>query len=162
MTIFQNLEQTVQDYRLCFLEVNTARREAQGIISSIESRAKAEQAQRAERVSELKKQLADNSRSSTVRRLAESELAELEAQHFEPSVTELEAFECCCVDLAQAAKDAEEGRKRLKDLFTAAKAEMDELRAKTLGNHGFDPVLLARAAADLREQFSGMLARIGQ
>ena len=162
MTVFQNLEQAAEDYRLCFLEINTARREGQGIISSIESRAKAEQAQRTERVAELKKQLADNSRSATVRRLAESELAELEAQHFEPSVVEREAFESCCVDLAQAAKDAEEGRKRLKDLFAAAKAEMDELRAKTLGNQGFDPVLLERAAADLREQFSAMLSRIGQ
>ena len=159
--VFKNLEETAIDYRAVVLAIRTADREGRDTICAIESRITAERKQAATRAAELTAITGDPGRSWTIRRMAQAELDELRQRNYGPSTAEQAAFDGAVAELQQATEDARALQKKLTDLLTEARDELEAIRKSTIHDTKNNLSIFSDWPAGLRRDFAAMLTRAG-
>lgn len=151
MSIFDQLTQAVADYDILWTAFRESAQRAADVTKATAARIAADRAQVDERTATLTAQSRDPARPPVVRQLAQQELSRLQGHTFEPSPTEIAAFDAAMRD----ARDA------LRDLFAEANKALSALRAGTLGDQSRD-VELAERRLDGEIRSFGLLGKTGR
>lgn len=153
MRIFAQVEQTVADYDVLWVEVRSKQQQAADITSTVASRLAADRSHADERTATLTAQSKDPARPEIVRRLAQQELERLQERRFEPTEAEIAAFDTAVQDARDALRDARAVRQQLRELFAAADKELSALRGSTLGDQVRDIGLAERHIEGAQQAF---------
>lgn len=105
MNHFDKLVQLKQDFDTTMLAYNTAWREAKDLLDGVKERLDLDRRTNEARATEYRKIVADKSRSVTVRRVAEAELAKMENLEYFATAEEIAAFKELAAEQDQAAAD---------------------------------------------------------
>ena len=151
MSIFDQLTQAVADYDILWTAFRESAQRAADVTKATAARIAADRAQVDERTATLTAQSRDPAHPPVVRQLAQQELSRLQGHTFEPSPTEIAAFDAAMRD----ARDA------LRDLFAEANKALSALRAGTLGDQSRD-VELAERRLDGEIRSFGLLGKTGR
>ena len=151
MSIFDQLTQAVADYDILWTAFRESAQRAADVTKATAARIAADRAQVDERTATLTAQSRDPARPPVVRQLAQQALSRLQGHTFEPSPTEIAAFDAAMRD----ARDA------LRDLFAEANKALSALRAGTLGDQSRD-VELAERRLDGEIRSFGLLGKTGR
>lgn len=92
MSCFDLLLQLKQDFDTTMLAYNTAWREGKDLIEGVKERLAMDRRRDEERAAELRQTVANTSRSVTVRRVAEAELAKMDGLEYFATPEEIAAF----------------------------------------------------------------------
>lgn len=133
MTVYDAFLQRVEDYKVCKLTINAARRNAKDIAAAVAARLEAERVQTAARIKELEKQQNDPERSSTVLAVGAIELEQLRNREFRVLPEERAAFEEEISRADTAYTDLYTLIPQIREAISNLNAEITEQRKKTLG-----------------------------
>ena len=161
MSIFDQLTQAVADYDILWTAFRESAQRAADVTKATAARIAADRAQVDERTATLTAQRRDPARPPVVRQLAQQELSRLQGHTFEPSPTEIAAFDAAMRDARDALRDAQTVRGQLRDLFAEANKALSALRAGTLGDQSRD-VELAERRLDGEIRSFGLLGKTGR
>lgn len=91
MKEFDKLTELHEDFSITWAEVKIVRREAEDMISAVQTRLHNERKRNEERIAELQQTMSDPSRSETVRRVAGAELARIRDCKYYANAAEVDA-----------------------------------------------------------------------
>lgn len=131
--IFDRVETLVGDFAATLAAIHKANKEQGEIITATRARIDADKMRVEARRTELQAAVKDNGRSVTVRSLAQAELDGLSATEFKPTAAEQAAFGDATARAEQAIADLRRTRDELRTALAAASAELQGIRADTIG-----------------------------
>ena len=133
--IFDRVETLAGDFTATLAAVHATNKEQGEIITATRARIDADKMRVEARCTELQAAVKDNSRSVTVRSLAQAELDGLSASatEFKPTAAEQAAFGDATARAEQAIADLHRTRDELRTALAAASAELEGIRADTIG-----------------------------
>lgn len=131
--IFDRVETLVGDFAATLAAIHKANKEQGEIITATRARMEADKQRVEARRAELQAAVKDNGRSATVRSLAQAELDGLSATEFKPTAAEQAAFGDATARAEQAIADLRQTRDELRTALAAASAELQGIRADTIG-----------------------------
>lgn len=131
--IFDRVETLVGDFAATLAAIHKANKEQGEIITATRARMEADKQRVEARRAELQAAVKDNGRSVTVRSLAQAELDGLSATEFKPTAAEQAAFGDATARAEQAIADLRRTRDELRTALAAASAELQGIRADTIG-----------------------------
>lgn len=152
MSCFDLLMQLKQDFDTTMLAYNAARREANDLIDGVKERLDLERRTDEARATEYRKIVADKSRSVTVRRVAEAELAKMENLEYFATAEEIAAFKELAAEQDQAVADIKRINDDILIAIQASEKTIKEIREKTRGRN--DLVLLPRGTKSQKGAFN--------
>lgn len=131
--IFDRVETLAGDFAATLAAIHKANKEQGEIITAARARIDADKMRVEARRTELQAAVKDNGRSVTVRSLAQAELDGLSATEFKPTAAEQAAFGDATARAEQAIADLRRTRDELRTALAAASAELQGIRADTIG-----------------------------
>lgn len=140
MNVFEKLLQLHEDFNTTWTAFNVARHDAADMIKAVAERMERDSRQNAERVADLRQIAADSSRSATVRRVAEDELAKIDGREFFATTAEIEAFVDLIKQQSEALKDIRGINEDIFDTVKAAEAKIKDIRLATRGHSSLQVV----------------------
>lgn len=132
-SIFDQVETLAGDFAATLAAIHKANKEQGEIITAARARIDADKMRVEARRTELQAAVKDNGRSVTVRSLAQAELDGLSATEFKPTAAEQAAFGDATARAEQAIADLRRTRDELRTALAAASAELQGIRADTIG-----------------------------
>lgn len=154
MSCFDLLLQLKQDFDTTMLAYNTAWRECKDLIEGVKERLAMDRRRDEERAAELRQTVANTSRSVTVRRVAEAELAKMDGLEYFATPEEIAAFKELAAEQDQAVQDIEKINKNILVAIQAAESTIKEIREKTRGRN--DLALLPRGTKSQKGTFNSL------
>lgn len=130
--IFSHVETLAADFSAIVGAINSAHTEQRDIVETARARMAADEQRVEARRAELQAAVKDNSRSETVRSLAQAELDGLNAEKYAPTAAEQAAFGDATARAEQAIADLRQTRDELRTALAAASAELGGIRADTI------------------------------
>lgn len=152
MSCFDLLMQLKQDFDTTMMAYNVANREAKDLLDGVKERLGLERRTDEARATEYRKIVADKSRSVTVRRVAEAELAKMENLEYFATAEEVAAFKELTAEQDQAAEDLKTINDNILIAIQAAEKTIKEIREKTRGRN--DLALLPRWTKGQKAEFN--------
>lgn len=152
MNCFDLLVELKQDFDTTMLAYNVANREAKDLLDGVKERLELERRTNEARAAEHKKTVANTSRSATVRRVAEAELAKIEDLEYFATPEEIAAFKELAAEQDQAAEDLIKINDNILIAIQAAEKTIKEIREKTRGRN--DLALLPRWTKGQKAEFN--------
>ena len=131
--IFDRVETLAGDFAATLAAIHKANKEQGEIITAARARIDADKMRVEARRTELRAAVKDNRRSVTVRSLAQTELDGLSETEFKPTAAEQAAFGDATARAEQAIADLRRTRDELRTALAAASAELQGIRADTIG-----------------------------
>lgn len=131
--IFDRVETLAGDFAATLAAIHKANKEQGEIITAARARIDADKMRVEARRTELRAAVKDNGRSVTVRSLAQTELDGLSETEFKPTAAEQAAFGDATARAEQAIADLRRTRDELRTALAAASAELQGIRADTIG-----------------------------
>ncbi len=125
--IFDQLRKCCEDYDVLWLENETKKQSVEELASAIRGRVARDRKANASRIADLEARMSDTSRSDTVRRVAEMELAKLKALTFTPTDEEIAMLEDEVKLHEQVYNDARILHKKIGDLYSGARHEINKI-----------------------------------
>ncbi len=152
MNTFDRITQMHGDYNLTVQQLKEADKAAHDIVGAVRSRLQADREQTTARTAHLTAQAADLSRSETVRRVAEMELAQLRSRTVTATEEETAAFEAELRKAETAKKDAAEIQRQMRGALNEAQKSLAEISAAVMGDE--TPSLATAWADGVRHDFA--------
>lgn len=134
----KELARLVAAYTTCWDANLDIDREAHVLLSAVAERIEAMKEKDAIRIAELEATVSDKSRSMTVRRVAEMDLAALKQTQYSPTKEEREAFEDVIARWNQGVSDARTLGIDLKQAINDCRKAIDGAISVTIGNQRYD------------------------
>lgn len=135
---FAQVEALAGDFAATLAAIHATNKEQGEIITATRARIDADKMRVEARRTELQAAVKDNNRSATVRSLAQAELDGLSAAEFKPTAAEQAAFGDATARAEQAIADLRRTRDELRAALAAASAELEGIRADTIGKTDVD------------------------
>lgn len=155
-TIFTMLSEQVEEFNACWAAVQETDKAMHEITTAAKSRISANRAYTDDRIAELKKQLADNSRTVTLHNMARRELEKLEAVHDTATPAEIESFDAAVKEADQAITDFQKVSKELGAFLEAATKEIQNCKAETYCSHSKDAQLARNWIESAKKDFEAL------
>lgn len=154
--VFTRLESAIEDYNLSVLGAKAARRDAEELAKALAERKQTERERTESRKEELSRKIDDPATTTTVRRMLQGELSELEAANYGLTEEETVMFNAAVEELRRAVQDTRTAYEAAKNALRDAKATIEEVRQSINGYADLD--LLARSPDVVGADFEKMLA----
>ncbi len=154
--IFDHVEQLAADFSAIVGAINSAHTEQRDIVETVRARMAADEQRVEARRAELQAAVKDNSRSETVRSLAQAELDGLDAEKYAPTAAECAAFDEATARGKQAVADLRHTRDELSAALAAARAALEDIKAKTTCNMGADVEIFANWLEGKEKEFNNL------
>ena len=138
MNDFDRLVQLKRDFDVTMLAYTTAWREARDLIDGVKERLEMDRRTNEAKATEFRKIVADTSRSATVRRMAEMELAKMDGLEYFATPEEVAAFVELASEQDQAVADIQKINADILDAIKGAEQTIKDIRAKTRGRNDLD------------------------
>lgn len=138
MNVFKKLEQLHADFTITKAAYDAARHETEDMISATSERLQMERDLAASRIAELEQTANDPDRSDTVRRVAAAELAKIKEQRIAATLEETAAVAELIKQQQSAVSDFKRIQREIREAISAAKAQIETIRADVLGSWAVD------------------------
>lgn len=154
--IFDRVETLAGDFTATLAAVHATNKEQGEIITATRARMEADKLRVEARRAELQAAVKDNGRSETVRNLAQAELDGLDAEKYAPTAAECAAFDEATARGKQAVADLRHTRDELSAALAAARAALEDIKAKTTCNMGADVEIFANWLEGKEKEFNNL------
>lgn len=133
MDTFDKIRVLNEDHSAIWARFEECNQILKEIVKAVSERLENEREQTATLIYSATQKATDMSRPETIRKIAESELKNLEARTFSPTAEEIAAFDEVMREAQAALSDARKTRGELIDAIRDAKSELENIRKKSGG-----------------------------